>query len=118
MRYRKTDLNFPFASSVLGPCVINFLTATMMLQAFTMAFALLLTTFVPRSIKNLGNDLFPVLGVVTYFRCCRPTAFLFYIVSRCFVSRCFSPNGFPRLKCGLALPLASFRCRTHEWLLL
>ena len=50
MRYRKTDFNFPFAPSVLWPCVIDLLTATMMLQAFSMAFALLLTMLVPCSI--------------------------------------------------------------------
>ena len=114
MRYRKTDFNFPFAPSVLWPCVIDFLTATMMLQALSMAFALLLTMLVPCSIKNLGYDLFPVLGIVICFRRSRPTLALFYIDSRCFVSRCFSPNSFPRFKCSLALPLASFRCRAHE----
>jgi hypothetical protein len=65
MRYRKTDFNFPIAPAVFRPCVIDFLAATMMLQALAMAFALLLTTFVPRSIKNLSYDLFPVLGIVS-----------------------------------------------------
>jgi len=110
MRYRKTDFNFSFAPSVLRPCVIDFLTATMMLQALAMAFALLLTTFVPCSIKNLGYDLFPVLGIVTCFRRCRPSPLLFYIVFRFFVSRCFPPNGFPGFLCARG----SFRCRAHE----
>lgn len=68
MRYRKTDFDFSSAPSVLRPCVIDSLTATMMLQALSMAFALLLTTFVPCSIKNLGYDLLPVLGIIACFR--------------------------------------------------
>src|SRR5260370_35694163 len=85
----KTDFNFPFAPSVLWPCVIDFLTATMMLQALSMAFALLLTMLVPCSIKNLGYGWFPVLGVVICFRRSRATLFLFSIYSRSFVCRCF-----------------------------
>lgn len=68
MRYRKTDFDLPFASSMLRPCVIDFLTATTMLQAFAMAFALLFTPFVPCTVENLGDDLFPILGIVACFR--------------------------------------------------
>jgi len=68
MRYRKTDFNLPFAPSELRPCVIDFLTAIMMLQAFAMALALLLTLFVSCAIENLGYDVFPVFGIVACFR--------------------------------------------------
>ncbi len=68
MRYRKTDFNLPFAPSVLRPCVIDFLTATIMLQAFAMALALLSALFILGAIENLSYDLFPVFGIIACFR--------------------------------------------------
>jgi len=71
MRYRKTDFNFPFAPSVLRPCVIDFLTATMMLQALAAAFALFMPVSVTCALANLGSDLFPVFRIGSLFADCR-----------------------------------------------
>ncbi len=69
MRYCKTDFNFPFVPSVLRPCVIDFFTAAVMLQALALTLALLLAMFVSCSTANLDNDLLPVFRITTCFFC-------------------------------------------------
>ena len=71
MRYRKTDFNFPFAPSVLRPCMIDFLTATIMLHALAAAFALFMPVSVTRPLTNLGSDLFPAFRIGSLSADCR-----------------------------------------------
>jgi len=53
-----------FASRVLRSTSVDFVAATMMLPAFTIAFTLLLTARVSRSIADLCRDLIPVCRIV------------------------------------------------------
>jgi hypothetical protein len=63
MRYRKADFHLPFASSVLRPRVIDFVTATAMFQALAAALALLKPVSVTCPLTSFDYYLFPVLRI-------------------------------------------------------
>src|SRR6266568_1704584 len=112
--YCDTDFDLSSASPGPRPSHTDFFTTTFMFQAFAATLALHTTTCSRCPTPNIGSNVcFPVVWIIAcvpFFPRTSPFVGFWILAS-------FAANGFPRLKRGLALSLAGFRCRAHEWLL-